>query len=94
MDFVDKDIENVVAVKPPSIESTPFKLVEEVKDLKELAAKLRNVNEFVVRKLLYGSPFVFDAPLGLEWGVLPFWYHGMGLCLFICMLCLHDFDFG
>ncbi|GKV48109.1 hypothetical protein SLEP1_g54944 [Rubroshorea leprosula] len=48
MDFVDKDIENVVAVKPLSIESTSFKLVEEVKDLKELAAKLRNVNEFAV----------------------------------------------
>lgn len=48
MDFVDKDIENVVAVKPSSVESTPFKLVEEVKDLKELVRKLRNVNEFAV----------------------------------------------
>ncbi|XP_050244941.1 protein RRP6-like 2 isoform X2 [Quercus robur] len=48
MDFVDKDIGNVDPVKPPSIESTPFKLVEEVKDLKEMAAKLRGVNEFAV----------------------------------------------
>ncbi|KAL4607149.1 hypothetical protein ACB092_09G153700 [Castanea dentata] len=48
LDFVDKDIGNVDPVNPPSIESTPFKLVEEVKDLKELAAKLRGVNEFAV----------------------------------------------
>ncbi|XWS57890.1 hypothetical protein CRYUN_Cryun09bG0212100 [Craigia yunnanensis] len=48
MDFVDKDIADIEPVKPPSIESTPFKLVEEVKDLKELAAKLRSVNEFAV----------------------------------------------
>ncbi|OMO70391.1 hypothetical protein COLO4_28619 [Corchorus olitorius] len=48
MDFVDKDIANTEPVKPPSIESTPFKVVEEVRDLKELAAKLRTVNEFAV----------------------------------------------
>ncbi|XP_022742692.1 protein RRP6-like 2 [Durio zibethinus] len=48
MDFVDKDMAGIEPVKPPSIESTPFKLVEEVKDLKELAAKLRSVNEFAV----------------------------------------------
>ncbi|WJX29619.1 hypothetical protein P8452_18238 [Trifolium repens] len=48
LDFVDKDPENVVPQKPPSLESTPFKLVEEVKDLKEMAAKLRSVNEFAV----------------------------------------------
>ncbi|KAF3962539.1 hypothetical protein CMV_012957 [Castanea mollissima] len=48
LDFVDKDIGNVDPVNPPSIESTPFKLVEQVKDLKELAAKLRGVNEFAV----------------------------------------------
>ena len=49
MDFVDKDIADTEPVKPPSIESTPFKLVEEVKDLKELAAKLRSVDEFAVK---------------------------------------------
>jgi exosome complex exonuclease RRP6 len=49
LDFVDKDPENVVPQKPPSLESTPFKLVEEVKDLKEMAAKLRSVNEFAVK---------------------------------------------
>lgn len=48
LDFVDTNLEDVVPVKPPSIESTPFKLVEEVKDLKELAAKLRSVTEFAV----------------------------------------------
>ncbi|KAL5837399.1 hypothetical protein ACOSQ3_014568 [Xanthoceras sorbifolium] len=48
LDFVDKDIGDVEPVKPPSIEETPFKMVEEVKDLKELAAKLQSVNEFAV----------------------------------------------
>lgn len=48
LDFVDKDPVNIVPQKPPSLESTPFKLVEEVKDLKEMAAKLRSVNEFAV----------------------------------------------
>ncbi|KAK7364714.1 hypothetical protein VNO80_13455 [Phaseolus coccineus] len=48
LDFVDRNPGDVVPVKPPSIDSTPFKLVEEVKDLKELAARLRSVNEFSV----------------------------------------------
>ncbi|XP_061343308.1 protein RRP6-like 2 isoform X2 [Gastrolobium bilobum] len=49
LDFVDKEnIEDLVPVKPLSIECTPFKLVEEIKGLKELAAKLRSVNEFAV----------------------------------------------
>ncbi|KAK7317534.1 hypothetical protein RJT34_01859 [Clitoria ternatea] len=48
LDFVDTNLEDLVPVKPCSIESTPFKLVEEVRDLKELAAKLRAVNEFAV----------------------------------------------
>ncbi|KAK7315522.1 hypothetical protein VNO77_34072 [Canavalia gladiata] len=48
LNFVDTNLGDVVPVKPPSIKSTPFKLVEEVKDLKELAAKLRSVNEFAV----------------------------------------------
>ncbi|XP_042490265.1 protein RRP6-like 2 isoform X2 [Macadamia integrifolia] len=47
-DFVDRNIGNVESVKPLPIESTPFKLIEEVKDLKELAAKLQNVDEFAV----------------------------------------------
>lgn len=53
MNFVDTNLGDVVPVKPPSIESTPFKLVEEVKDLKELAAKLRSVNEFAVKHDYY-----------------------------------------
>lgn len=48
LDFIDNGIGDVEPVKPPEIEATPFKLVEEVKDLKELAAKLRGVNEFAV----------------------------------------------
>ncbi|PSS01677.1 Protein RRP6-like [Actinidia chinensis var. chinensis] len=48
LDFVDKNVGHVEPVKPPPIESTPCKLVEEVKDLKELAAKLHGVNEFAV----------------------------------------------
>lgn len=48
LDFVDKNVGHVEPVKPPPIESTPFKLVEEVMDLKELAAKLRGVTEFAV----------------------------------------------
>ncbi|MFS7991690.1 putative ribonuclease H-like superfamily [Helianthus anomalus] len=35
-------------MKPPPVESTSFKLVQDVKDLKELAAKLRDANEFAV----------------------------------------------
>lgn len=46
---MDKDVADIEPTKPPSIESTTFKLVEEVKDLKELAAKLRSVNEFAVK---------------------------------------------
>ncbi|KAF7148916.1 hypothetical protein RHSIM_Rhsim03G0051500 [Rhododendron simsii] len=48
LDFVDKNVGHVEPVKPRPIESTPFKLVEEVMDLKELAAKLRGVTEFAV----------------------------------------------
>eukprot|EP00258_Populus_trichocarpa_P031348 XP_024447367.1 protein RRP6-like 2 isoform X2 [Populus trichocarpa] len=48
LDFVDKRIGDVEPAPPLPTESTPFKLVEEVKDLKELAAKLRGVNEFAV----------------------------------------------
>lgn len=48
LDFVDKDIRHIEPVKPPSLESTSFNLVEEVKDLKKLAAKLRGVHEFAV----------------------------------------------
>ncbi|KAK1384702.1 HRDC domain-containing protein [Heracleum sosnowskyi] len=46
--FVDKKIIDIEPAKPPPVESSPYKLVEEVKDLKELAAKLKGVNEFAV----------------------------------------------
>ncbi|KAH9728586.1 protein RRP6-like 2 [Citrus sinensis] len=55
LDFVDKDIGDVEAVKPPSLEQTPFKLVEEVKDLKELAAKLKSVDEFAVKSDFFSA---------------------------------------
>lgn len=48
LDFVDDEIVDSKTLKPPSVESTEFKLIEEVKDLKELAAKLRGVSEFAV----------------------------------------------
>lgn len=48
LDFVD-GAGAIDPVEPPPLESTPFKLVEQVKDLKELAAKLRRVDEFAVR---------------------------------------------
>ncbi|KAJ0734432.1 putative HRDC domain, ribonuclease H superfamily [Helianthus annuus] len=38
-DFIDKTVSDVEHVKPPPVESTSFKLVQDVKDLKELAAK-------------------------------------------------------
>ncbi|XP_042484358.1 protein RRP6-like 2 [Macadamia integrifolia] len=47
-DFLARNTSDVEPVKPLPIESTLFKLVEEVRDLKELAAKLRNVDEFAV----------------------------------------------
>ncbi|KAJ0699601.1 putative 3'-5' exonuclease domain, HRDC-like superfamily, ribonuclease H-like superfamily [Helianthus annuus] len=47
-DFIDKTVSDVESVKPPPVKSTSFKLVQDVKDLKELAAKLRDANEFVV----------------------------------------------
>ncbi|KAL6507822.1 hypothetical protein OROGR_024017 [Orobanche gracilis] len=49
LDFVDRsDYSIVVPGKPLPIEVTPFNFVEDVKDLKQLAIKLRNVNEFAV----------------------------------------------
>ncbi|MFS7917638.1 putative ribonuclease H-like superfamily [Helianthus anomalus] len=47
-DFIDKTVSAVEPVKPPPVESTSFKLVQDVKYLKELASKLRDANEFAV----------------------------------------------
>ncbi|MBA0592259.1 hypothetical protein Gorai_009243, partial [Gossypium raimondii] len=44
---MDKDIANHKPIKPSSIESTPFQLGKEVKDL-DLATTLRNVDNFAV----------------------------------------------
>ncbi|MFS8026846.1 putative HRDC domain, 3'-5' exonuclease domain, Longin domain, HRDC-like superfamily [Helianthus anomalus] len=46
-EFIDKMVSDVEPMKPPPVEST-FKLVQDVKDLKELAVKLRDANEFAV----------------------------------------------
>lgn len=48
LDFIDRNIKEGEIVKPLSLERTPFKLVEGVLELKELAGKLREVNEFAV----------------------------------------------
>ncbi|XP_015970915.1 protein RRP6-like 2 [Arachis duranensis] len=48
LEFVDKNLEGLMPMKPPAMECTPFKLVEDVKGLKELAAKLRAADEFAV----------------------------------------------
>ncbi|XP_061372685.1 protein RRP6-like 2 [Gastrolobium bilobum] len=48
LNFIDRGVGDVVPLKPPSTESTPFKFVEKVKDLKELFVKLRSVDEFAV----------------------------------------------
>lgn len=46
-DFIDRSTEAQI-MKPLPLESTPFKLVETVKDLKEVSAKLRDAKEFAV----------------------------------------------
>ncbi|XP_075512925.1 protein RRP6-like 2 [Primulina tabacum] len=48
LDFIDTSDHNAEPVKPPPIENTPFNFVQEVKELKQLAIKLRNVKEFAV----------------------------------------------
>ncbi|KAF9599196.1 hypothetical protein IFM89_035655 [Coptis chinensis] len=47
-DFVDKNVGSIEPVKSLPLEKSPFKLVEEVRELKHLAAKLRSVDEFAV----------------------------------------------
>lgn len=47
MDFVDRKSESV-PVEPLNLESTPFKLVETLNDLRIVAAKLQDVDEFAV----------------------------------------------
>ncbi|CAH9102390.1 unnamed protein product [Cuscuta europaea] len=47
MDFVEC-AGSIEPAEPPPLEKTPFKYVEQLKDLKQLAAKLRGVDEFAV----------------------------------------------
>ncbi|VVB01502.1 unnamed protein product [Arabis nemorensis] len=48
IDFVTDNVSGMEPVKPLPLEETPFKFVQEVKDLKEMVAKLRSVEEFAV----------------------------------------------
>ncbi|KAG6434093.1 hypothetical protein SASPL_105715 [Salvia splendens] len=48
LDFVDSSESTIEPEKPLPLDVTPFKFVEEVKDLKQLAIKLRGVDEFAV----------------------------------------------
>ncbi|KZV48998.1 hypothetical protein F511_09594 [Dorcoceras hygrometricum] len=48
LDFIDTSDHDAEPVKPPPIENTPFKFVQEVKELKQLATKLHNAKEFAV----------------------------------------------
>lgn len=48
IDFVSENLSGMEPVMPLPLEETPFKFVQEVKDLKELVAKLRSVEEFAV----------------------------------------------
>ncbi|KAI3706595.1 hypothetical protein L6452_24451 [Arctium lappa] len=46
--FVDINVWDIKPVRPPAVEFTPFKLVQEVHDLKELVARLQDTSEFAV----------------------------------------------
>jgi exosome complex exonuclease RRP6 len=59
MDFVDRNLSEMRPVKPLPLEETPFKLVEEVKDLEDLAAALQSVEEFAVNFL----PLIVFSPM-------------------------------
>ncbi|KAG5396894.1 hypothetical protein IGI04_018708 [Brassica rapa subsp. trilocularis] len=48
VDFVGNSVSQMEPVKPLPLEETPFKLVQDVKDLKDLVSKLRTVEEFAV----------------------------------------------
>ncbi|RID62307.1 hypothetical protein BRARA_E01390 [Brassica rapa] len=48
IDFVGNSVSEMEPVKPLPLEETPFKLVQDVKDLKDLVSKLRTVEEFAV----------------------------------------------
>nr|GMC92161.1 protein RRP6-like 2 [Ipomoea batatas]GMC93851.1 protein RRP6-like 2 [Ipomoea batatas] len=48
LDFLDTAAAASDPVKPPSLDHTPFKLVEKLNDLKELVLKLQGVDEFAV----------------------------------------------
>ncbi|XP_073143612.1 protein RRP6-like 2 [Henckelia pumila] len=48
LDLIDTSDHNAEPVQPLPIENTPFKFVQEVMELKQLAMKLRNVEEFAV----------------------------------------------
>jgi hypothetical protein len=56
VDFVDRKGGIHEPVKPPlPLEETPFKLVEELNDLREMCIKLKSVTEFAVGSDVYLS---------------------------------------
>jgi exosome complex exonuclease RRP6 len=55
VDFVDRKGGIREPVKPLPLEETPFKLVEELNDLREMCAKLKSVTEFAVGSNVYLS---------------------------------------
>jgi hypothetical protein len=47
--FIDTSVSESEPVKPADLDETPFTLVDDLKGLKELSKKLKNVTEFAVR---------------------------------------------
>ena len=62
-DFIDRHVGQDVPIKPLPLEDTPFRLVEGVKELKDLAAKLRNATEFSVSTPALTRHFIFSLLL-------------------------------
>lgn len=79
LDFVDTSDSTGEPEKPLPLEITPFKLVEEVKDLKQLAIKLRGVNEFAVK---------FDLCVLCINTIIAFYFYYQFI-VFICKLSEH-----
>ncbi|KVH90540.1 3'-5' exonuclease domain-containing protein [Cynara cardunculus var. scolymus] len=67
LNFVDQNTRDIKPVMPPPVESTPFKLVEEVKDLKELAAKLQDASEFAVLYSAFNLLVMHGADKDILW---------------------------
>lgn len=78
MDFVDENLSEIIRVKPLPLEETPFKLVEEVKDLEDLAATLQSVEEFAVNFL---PLIVFSLMCNAFLECDSYWWRLLEVCL-------------